>query len=255
MSDRLQKVHAFGQRIIRAGSAVFAVTLFLAGVAVGDPAAAGFGGLGAAAWAYWWVSQQRWRRLAFALQWGDVADAQGRFERLWAKLDENARQHPRVQVFRALVLATDCQWREVLQIVENLARYKAMPDIELHRRGLEIRCLAGLGRGEEAIALARDWLSLSPPKALVPFYSLGIAQLHTRRCEGALASFAEVEQRARHDGLRASCAFYRAEALRSLGREAEARAAYELAAQRAPRSLSGQLARKRLDAPPPSTYR
>jgi tetratricopeptide (TPR) repeat protein len=218
-------------------------------VAVGGFVAVGYG------LSYWGRrrARDRWAQLREAMVSGDAE----RMEKLLASITEELtpgelRQVP-VDYVEAVLLMMREDWQAALDRVERLQR---VPPGQL--AFLRARCLAELGHTEEATTMAQAALGrpkISAEERAGTLVVLAIGLLQQRQFEKVLTTLAEAARASAGLGVQASCSFYRAEALRALGREAEARDAYQRTIDLVPRSRRAAHARERLAAAPPSAYR
>jgi tetratricopeptide (TPR) repeat protein len=239
--------------------AAFAVLiLMLVPAAVGgDGAALTVLALGVPSLALVGVNRLRWQRLRVALRSGDAARARALWRRVYSRLDGRARQHPRVQLWRAYVSVLGGHYAPALAILEGLTRIKLSPREQAARDSLRARCLAQGNEPEAAIAVveqARALPDLSSDTKRALTEALAIARLRMRQPELALSAVDELLSDPERSRARASHLLVRGDALRLIGREGEARAAYDEALHASQHgSMTWRRARERLDQPPPAS--
>lgn len=182
--------------------------------------------------------------------------------RLWnaaiARVDERGRSHPRVRVWEAALQALEDRWDEAFATASAIDARALSGNERLALTGLRAGCLAQLGRADEAIDLLQQALGARALPSTTRgslLRTLAVARLRAGRHEAALRACDEAAALSGSPVHAAALAFCRAEALRGLGREGEARAAYAEAQQRAPGSRFARRAAARLAAAPPSSYR
>jgi tetratricopeptide (TPR) repeat protein len=199
--------------------------------------------------------RRRYRLLVEAINDGDVDRAESLWRRVSIQLTAQQRRAANVLYCEACVLALREDWQAALTIVERLCagKYAWLPVVSVRAR-----CLAELDRGDEAMPIAEAALAvpdLAPVLRATLLITVGIVRLRRGEYEKALATLDQAASLSSMKGLQASSSFYRADALRALGREPEAIAAYERAAAMVPLSRRAAHAQKRLTQAPPSSYR
>ncbi|HJZ87469.1 MAG TPA: tetratricopeptide repeat protein [Polyangia bacterium] len=174
-----------------------------------------------------------------------------------ASLIDFFRDQPRVRealrLSEAVILALEEKFAEARAILESLDQ-SALGEAQLPTVMNNLAwCMAHLGEADRAIELARTALARAegrPPGHIAYLLgTLGVAQV----LAGQPAEAVEVLQKALGKGAgqprpQAIRAYYLGEALRALGRSAEAQAAYERAVAEAPHSTYARRARERLQA-------
>jgi hypothetical protein len=205
------------------------------------------------------MNQLRWQRLRVALRSGDAVRARALWRRVYSRLDGRARQHPRVQLWRAYVSVLGGHYSPALSILEGLMQVKLGPREQAARDSLRARCLAQGNEPERAVAVvdqARALPELSTETRRALTEALAIARLRMRQPELALSAVDQLLGEPERSRARASHLLVRGDALRLIGRELEARAAYDEALRSSqPGSTTWRRARERLDQAPPCAYR
>ena len=156
----------------------------------------------------------------------------------------------------SLALIAEERWSEAADL---LAIVDATKLRRFHRAALACNrawCLAQLGRGDEAVPLAEEALRLCGEKQRSTVLStLGMAKQVLGSSAEAVRLLEESLQRPRSTRARAATAFYLGEALRSLGRIHEARAAYQRAFAGGTQGRYSHRAKQQHDALPLSPQR
>lgn len=205
------------------------------------------------------VSRLRWRRLRLALINGDAARARALWRRVYAQLDGRARLHPRVQLWRAYVAVLGGHYAPALTILEGLTQVQLGAREEAARDSLRARCLAQGAHPESAIAVvdqARALPNLTADSKRALTEALAIARLRLRQPELALQAVDELLADPARTRSRASHLVVRGDALRMIGRESEARQAYDESLHASEHgTASWRRARERLEQAPPHAYR
>ena len=195
------------------------------------------------------------RKLVLAVQAGDLTGARRHWQALQDALSPAQQQQAHNRLLETAVLILGEQWQDAQAIFENI------PDDLPHgetTRSWRVRCLAELGQATRAIALAQEYLTASdstPLRRAALLYSLGIAQLRAGMPESALRSLDEAATLLTDARIQAGYLLSRGDALRALGREAEAQAAWTSAIERAPKSAAAAKARARRGVAAPTAYR
>jgi hypothetical protein len=205
------------------------------------------------------MNQLRWQRLRVALRAGDAARARALWRRVYSRLDGRARQHPRVQLWRAYVSVLGGHYAAGLSILDGLTKVKLGVREQAARDSLRARCLAQGNEPERAVAVveqARALPGLSSETRRALTEALAIARLRMRQPELALSAVDQLLADPERTRARASHLLVRGDALRLIGREGEARAAYDEALHASQQgTVTWRRARERLDQAPPSAYR
>lgn len=212
--------------------------------------------------------QWRWRRLMAAISEGDLERAERVWQGLLAKIPAAQRRSAYVLYFEAGLLALREDWQAALAIADLFSNSKARlfglssgRELQQYRhagKSMRARCLAELGRIDEAMQTAEEALTapgITPPLRAGVLVSVGIVQLRRGEYERALATLEQSVALSPMKGIQASSGFYRGEALRALGREQEAIQAYQRVIAIVPLSRRAAHARQRLTQAPPSEYR
>jgi tetratricopeptide (TPR) repeat protein len=223
-------------------------------------AAAGFfvgvwGAIGVAVYGVQRWHRRRWRLLSEAISAGDVERADAIWQELVVRFTAAQRGTAQLRYYEAGLLALREDWQAALATLETLAAWKQGAEFV---SGLRARCLAELGRTDDAIALAEATLTKPGLRRLTVASvrtTVGIVQLKRGEFARALTTLDEVAATSPANALLATVSFYRGEALRALGRFAEALQAYERTVAVVPLSRRAAHARERLRQSPPNSYR
>jgi predicted negative regulator of RcsB-dependent stress response len=198
----------------------------------------------------------RWHqsKMAASIGEGDVEAAQARWQQSLRPIYELQQQTIMLRYQDAVILVLREEWQAALDSVETL---QATGVSAVLVKSLRATCFAHLGRDAEAFTLASETLAANEVPGLRPALqtTIALALVHQSHPERALPRLDEVAEAASTPILRASCSFVRGDALRALGREDEARAAYERTAALAPLSRYAVRARQRLALVPPGAHR
>ena len=205
------------------------------------------------------VNRLRWRQLRGALRAGDAARARALWRRVYTRLDERARAHPRVQLWRAYVAVLGGHYTPALTILDGLGKLPLGAREQAARDSLRARCLAQGPTPESAIpvvAEARRLPELSHDTRRALTEALAIARLRMRQPELALTAVDELLADPERSRARASHLIVRGDALRLIGREGEARVAYDEALRVSEQgTTTWRRARERLQQAAPAVYR
>jgi tetratricopeptide (TPR) repeat protein len=211
--------------------------------------------IGVAAYGLQKLHRWRWRRLVAAMNDGDLERAESLWQQLIAKLTPPQRRSANVLYFEAGLLALREDWQAALAIFDLLRRSKHGTQAVMVMRA---RCLAELDRADDAMKAAEEALAapgLTSALRASVLIAVGIVQLRRGEYARALATLEQPVALSQMKAIRASCSFYRGDALRALGQEQEAIQAYEHVAAIVPLSRRAAHARQRLTQAPPSGYR
>ena len=199
------------------------------------------------------AKQRRLQKLLSALGAGDAERARSLWKRVQPELDPRLeRQSVPALIQAALAILSD-DWQGAQQI---FTRVPDAPGAESFRSA-RVRCLAELGEAPRAIALAHEFLSaddLAPQRRVSLQLALAVAHLRASSPDKALRLLDELLPNLPNVA-RGAGWLHRGDALRALGRESEARAAYAQATKLATNRATTDKARARLALPPPSAYR
>jgi hypothetical protein len=251
------RLYHLGYRALVAGYFFVCGVLFVGGVIEGRGEPAALGGLGVLGLVLTQLTRRRWRRLQRALAVGDAAAAEQLWVKLWAGLDGHERKRVDLVYVHGCVLACGQRWAEAQELLTRLTRAGVPKSVQLPAQMLSLRCQVELDRAETVLGQAAELLATRLPARMRTNveYVVAIAQLRLRRFESALATLERVRARLTHEAWRGGWNLHRGDALQALGREAEAREAFALAAQLAPRSYIAEAARTRLGRGAPNIYR
>jgi tetratricopeptide (TPR) repeat protein len=197
---------------------------------------------------------RRLQQLFDAIGWGDAERARRLWTRVQTELDPRLERQSLPQLIQAVILMLSDDWRGAQQIFASVSD-TATTNV-FH--GARLRCLVELGDAQRAIELARTYLAdddLTPAGRASLQLALAVAHLRTAAPDKALRLVDELTPDLPHDGTRAAAQLVRGDALRALGREPEAVAAYQNAIALAPSSVSARHGRTRLTQSPPTAYR
>jgi len=197
-----------------------------------------------------------WRQLTHALAHGDVERAERHWRELQTRLGPRELEHPQVRYYEAGLLAIREDWQAALAASDELGEWREGAHVVA---ALRARCLAELGRAEEAMAAVADGLAapeLTPAARAALKVTGAIVQLQRREFVRALATLDDAAATLpAQTAVQSTCSCYRGEVLRALGRHDEARQAWERTVTLVPRSRRAAHARERLAQPPPDAYR
>lgn len=241
----VDRAHSFAIGIIGLGALV-------GGVIIGSGETATMGGIAVGGWALVRLRdrtrRRRWLQLNDAIAAGDPELARRVLGRIQATLDSPARNHPFMQLMEAAMLMLQERWADAQGIFDRFADHASLAMF----RSTRVRCLAELDP-QRALALARQLVAGGTTYSEALRRAVAVAHLRAGEPEHALRALDQ--QAAAHPSAQAADQLYRGEALRALGRESEAQAAFAEAVRLAPDSPVARKARAHASKAPPSAYR
>lgn len=240
----VDRAHSFGLGLIGLGALV-------GGVLIGSGETATVGGIAVGGWAFVRLRERtrrrRWGQLAEALDAGDPELAQRLLTSIRAALEPRLSAAPFMQLVEATILMQHDRWAEAQQLFDRFPDSASLAGF----RATRVRCLAELDP-QRAITLGDQLLAGDEKYARTLQRALAVAHLRAGDPERALRL---LDQEPAPASARAAERLCRGEALRALGREPEAQAAFAEVVQLAPKSAMARKARAHASQPPPTAYR